>query len=85
MELDGALDEYRKHKQRVHPRCEECFGHGHYWTEWSDSADRDPAMVKLVIMRPIMPDGTVLIRCQHCNGSGVVVTDAYVNHEHHPA
>jgi hypothetical protein len=47
--------------------CWCCGGARMYWTEWSDSADRDPELKRLVIDYPDPPDGTVLIRCPQCN------------------
>lgn len=51
----------------LRPACEECGGRGWYWTEWSDKADRDPDLRRLVLAYPDPPDGTVCIRCHVCN------------------
>lgn len=47
--------------------CEECGGHGVYWTEWSDKADADPSLARLIVERPDPPDGVVCIRCTSCD------------------
>ncbi len=47
--------------------CKECLGSGSYFTEWSDSAERDPHLKSLVLYYPEEPDGTVEIKCTHCS------------------
>lgn len=48
-------------------KCAECSGRGSYYTEWSDSAEASPYLKSLVVDYPLHPDGTVLIKCVHCN------------------
>lgn len=55
-------------------KCPECGGFGSYSTEWSDAAERDPDLKKLVVEYPDPPSGTVTLQCHECRGSGMVGT-----------
>ena len=46
--------------------CTECYDAKQYWTEWSDSAMRDPQLMSLVIELPT-DEPLALIHCSSCS------------------
>jgi len=56
--------------EKTGKKCTECGGDGRQYIEWSDAADTE--MKQMVLHYPDPPDGTVLIVCQVCLGTGRV-------------